>query len=157
MSGGGALQHATVVEIDRRGVLVRGPSGSGKTQLGIELLSRCRLFDVPSALIADDYAFLSSDGETGALLAEVPDRIAGLVELRGFGVVPVGTARHAPRAALALAVTLVPADEAERVADPERSASFQGIALPELLLPRHRPVEAAHAVFGWLGLAERVI
>jgi len=108
MSGGGALQHATVVEIDRRGVLVRGPSGSGKTQLGIELLSRCRLFDVPSALIADDYAFLSSDGETGALLAEVPDRIAGLVELRGFGVVPVGTARHAPRAALALAVVTEP-------------------------------------------------
>lgn len=157
MSDTGALQHATVVEIDHRGVLIRGPSGSGKTALGIELLSRCRIFDIPSALIADDYAFLSRDGESGALIADVPERIAGLIELRGYGIAPVGPARHMPRTVLALAVTLVPAEEAERVADPGRRASFQGIALPELVLPEHRPLSAAHAVFGWLGLAERVI
>lgn len=157
MSGGGALQHATVVEIDHRGVLIRGTSGSGKTMLGIELLSRSRLFDIPSALVADDYVYLSRDGEKPALIADVPDRIAGLIELRGCGVVPVGPARHVPRTQLALVVSLVPGDEAERVADPAARASFHGIALPELVLPEHRSVAAAHAVFGWLGLFERVI
>ncbi|GAB4357747.1 MAG: hypothetical protein Kow0026_18220 [Oricola sp.] len=153
----GALEHGTVVEIDRRGVLIGGPSGSGKTMLALELLSRCRLFGIASALVADDYVFLSRDRATGELVADVPDRIAGLVELRGHGVVPVGPDRHRPRTTLALAVRLVPAEEAERVADPARRAGFRGVELPELVLAERMPVAAAYAVFGWLGLSERVI
>lgn len=157
MSGNGALEHATIVEIDHRGVLIRGPSGSGKTALGIELLSRCRACDIPSALVADDYAFLSRDDGAGVLVAEVPERIAGLIELRGFGIAPVGPDRHVPRTALALAVTLIPEADAERVADPARRAIFQGIGLAELALPERSPISAAFAVLGWLGLSERVI
>jgi HPr kinase/phosphorylase len=157
MTGSGALQHATIVEIDHRGVMICGPSGSGKTVLGLELLSRCRASDIPSALVADDYAFLSRDGESGALVADVPDRIAGLIELRGFGVAPVGPARHVPRTAIALAVALVPEEQAERVADPARRAIFQGVELPELTVPERTPVSAALAILGWLGLSERAI
>jgi HPr kinase/phosphorylase len=157
MSGNGALEHATIVEIDHRGVLIRGPSGSGKTTLGIELLSRCRACDIPSALVADDYAFLSRDEETGALVAEVPERIAGLIELRGFGISSVGPDRYVPKTALVLTVTLMPEADAERVTDSARRAIFQGVGLPELTLPERAPISAAFAVLGWLGLSERVI
>ncbi|QKV19802.1 HPr kinase/phosphorylase [Oricola thermophila] len=157
MTGGGTLEHGTVVEIDGRGVLVRGPSGSGKTALAVELLSRSRACGIPSALVADDYAFLSRDGESEAVIAEVPDRIAGLIELRGCGVVPVGPARHVPRTRLVLSVALVPPEEAERVADPSRRAVICGAELPELALPAGAAVSAAFAVFGWLGLSERII
>lgn len=153
----GALEHATVVEIDHRGVLIRGPSGSGKTALGIELLSRCRACGIPSALVADDYACISRDEKAGGLVAEVPGQIAGLIELRGFGVSPVGADRHVPRTALVLAVSLVPEEDAERVADPARCASFQGIDLPELALPVRSPVSSTLAVLGWLGLADKMI
>ena len=157
MSGDPTLQHASIVEIDRRGILIRGPSGSGKTALAVELLSRARAANVSSALVADDYAFLSRDADTGGLVASVPDGIAGLVELRGFGVVRVGEDRWTPRTRLILSVELVPAGETERVADPDRRASFLDRDLPELALAEHRPVAAAWAVFGWLDLAPRLL
>lgn len=157
MSDDNSLEHATVVEIDRRGVLIRGPSGSGKTSLAIELLFRCRACDIASTLVADDYVFLATDNESGELVATAPERIAGLIELRGFGVTRVGEARHKPQTRLALAVSLVPAAEAERVADPDRRARFEGVSVPELVLSERQPVSAAYAVLGWLGLSQRLL
>ena len=155
--GAGSLEHATVVEIDHRGVLIRGPSGSGKTALAIELLSRCRACDIASALIADDYAFVARNETTGDLVASVPDRIRGLIEFRGLGIVNVGHARWKPDTRLVLSVFLSPPDEADRVADPDRGAIFDGVALPELALLERSPVSCAYAVLGWLGLSERAL
>lgn len=151
------LEHATVVEIDHRGVLVRGHSGSGKTLLALELLSRCRAADIASALVADDYVYLSHQKDTGSLRASVPDGIEGRMELRGFGIAALGDARWKPHTDLTLVVSLVPPAKAERVADPERCAVFEGIALPELACPERQPLSAAYAVLGWLGLAPRLI
>lgn len=151
------LEHATVVEIDNRGVLVRGHSGSGKTLLALELLSRCRAAGIASALIADDYAYLSRDAKSGLLRAAAPEGIEGRVELRGFGIAELGDTRWKPHTGLALAVSLVTPAKAERVADPERRAVFEGVALPELACPERQPLSAAYAVFGWLGLAPRLI
>ena len=157
MSDANSLEHATVIEIDRRGVLIRGPSGAGKTSLAIELLFRCRACDRASALVADDYAFLAPDDKSGELVATAPERIAGLIELRGFGVARVGEARHKPQTRLALAVSLVPETEAERVADPDRRARFAGVSVPELVLCERQPVSAAYAVLGWLGWSPRLL
>lgn len=154
---GSILQHASVVEIDGRGVLIRGPSGAGKTALAIELLFRCRASEIASALVADDQAFLSADDDTGALLAAVPGTIAGLIELRGFGVAPVAASRCKAETRLALCVTLVPAEDSERVADPDRRARLHTVELPELVLPRRQPVCGAYAVLGWLGLSRRLL
>ncbi|MAS06944.1 MAG: serine kinase [Ahrensia sp.] len=151
------LEHATVVEIDRRGVLVRGQSGSGKTLLALELLSRCRAAGIASALVADDYVYLSHHEASGSLRASVPDGIEGRVELRGFGIAALGDTRWKPQTDVALVVSLVPPARAERVADPERRAVFEGVALPELACPERQPLSAAYAVFGWLGLAPRLI
>ncbi|TCD16020.1 HPr kinase/phosphorylase [Oricola cellulosilytica] len=151
------LEHVTVIEIDGRGVMIHGPSGVGKTALALELMHRCRVASVPVALVADDYAFVSGDVDTGCLVAKVPDRIAGLVELRGYGVAAVGPGRHRPETRLALAVALCPADEAERVADPGRHLTLHGVEVPEMALLAGTPASSALAVLGWLGLAASVI
>ena len=102
------LEHATVVEIDHRGVLVRGHSGSGKTLLALELLSRCRAANIASALVADDYVYLSHGEASGSLRAAVPEGIEGRVELRGFGIATLAETRWKPQIDLALVVSLVP-------------------------------------------------
>ncbi|MFZ2102123.1 MAG: HPr kinase/phosphorylase [Oricola sp.] len=155
-AGGSTLEHATVVEIDRRGVLIRGPSGSGKTALAIELLFRCRACDIESALVADDYVYLAGGEETGTLVASAPERTAGLIEFRGFGIVKAGYARHKPKTRVGLSVLLAAPADCDRVADPGRRAVFFGVALPELALPEREPISNAYAVLGCLGLSERV-
>lgn len=155
--GDTTLEHVTVVEIDGRGVMIHGPSGVGKTSLALELIHRCRAASVPVALVADDYAFVSGGVDTGFLVAKVPERIAGLIELRGYGVAAVGPSRHRPETRLALAVALCPGEEAERVADPARHLNLHGVEVPELALLAGSPASSALAVLGWLGLAASVI
>lgn len=157
MSASDRVEHATVVQIDQRGVLIRGPSGAGKTALALELLFRARLCGLKSALVADDCAFLSRRDEDGAVLARVPDSIAGRIELRGFGIAALDPSRWMPETRLALVVSLVTPAATERVANPERRTQLSGEMFPELALPEREPVQAALAVFGWLGLAGRVI
>ena len=152
----GLLEHATVVEIDGRGVILRGPSGAGKTSLALELVQRCRTSGIMAVLVADDYTFLAADPATGRLSSTVPERIAGLVELRGFGIVELPVDRFKRATELSLAVCLTEPGEAERVADPGRMLSLAGVQIPELALPRNSPVSGAYAVLGWLGLAGRL-
>jgi serine kinase of HPr protein (carbohydrate metabolism regulator) len=89
------LLHATAVAIDGLGVLIEGPSGSGKSDLALRLLDR------GAALVADDQVHVARDG--GAVRLACPERIAGLIEVRGLGILRVKPAAEAP---LALCVTL---------------------------------------------------
>jgi HPr kinase/phosphorylase len=113
--------HATAVAIDGRGVLLLGPSGAGKSDLAL------RLIDRGARLIADDRVDLARDGTSVTLSA--PARIAGLLEVRGLGIL-----RYPCVAApLTLAVELVAAETVERL--PERDAElFCGMAIPILRL-----------------------
>ncbi len=83
--------HASCAARDGQGVLLLGPSGSGKSDLLLRLLDRG--FD----LVADDRVELA-DG-----IASVPRALAGLLEVRGLGVVRLP---HVPSARIALAVEL---------------------------------------------------
>ncbi len=94
--------HASCAAREGQGVLLLGPSGSGKSDLLLRLLDRG--FD----LVADDRV----DLEAG--VASAPAAIAGLVEVRGIGVVELP---HIPRAAVVLAVAL---GTGERMPDPAR-------------------------------------
>ena len=80
MTGDPLLIHASCVAIQGVGVLLRGPSGSGKSDLAL------RLIDRGAELVADDY--VHAFAETGGLRVTVPDTIAGLIEVRGIGIVP---------------------------------------------------------------------
>lgn len=120
----GELVHACCVAVRApagwRGVLIRGASGSGKSDLALRLVNR------PGwRLVADDYAHVWASG--GALWARAPERIAGLIEVRGLGVIA------AERRTLSRLVLLVDAAHAsvERFPEPE-TEDLLGVRLPRL-------------------------
>lgn len=92
-------------------MLLLGASGAGKSDLLLRLLDHG--FD----LVADDRVDVV-DG-----VARPPAALAGLLEVRGLGIVRIG---HVPEARLALAVQLVPyqasAPEPSRLPHPARHA-----------------------------------
>lgn len=116
------LVHATSVEIGGHAVLIRGPSGSGKSDLAL------RLIDGGGVLVADDQSTISNDG--GRLFVGVPDTIAGLLEVRGLGVVRVPYRARVP---LALVVELVAPKDVERLPEPS-SAQLLGVMMPRVVL-----------------------
>jgi HPr kinase/phosphorylase len=105
------LIHATAVAVDTaagpRAVLLRGPSGAGKSDLGL------RLIDAGARLVADDQCELRRQGET-AVIARAPAAIAGLIEVRGIGIVRIEPLAEAP---VALIVDLVPQETAPKAID----------------------------------------
>lgn len=114
--------HATCVEIDGVGVLIRGPSGSGKSDLAL------RLLDGDARLVADDRVDLRMRG--GCLMAMPPPAIAGKLEVRGLGIVD---AAWLPEIRLSLLVELKPAETIERLPVPS-SCQLEGVVLPRLEL-----------------------
>lgn len=114
--------HATTVAVDGHGVFLLGPSGSGKSDLAL------RLIDDGARLVADDRTVLTM--EDGQILASPPAAIAGKMEVRGFGIVPMPFEKSVP---LALVVKLVARDEVPRLPEP-MSMEIEGRALPMVLL-----------------------
>ena len=124
------LVHATAIAIDGRAVLLRGPSGAGKSDLAL------RLIDAGARLVADDQVELRRAG--GRVLVRAPAAIAGLVEVRGVGILGLEPLLEA---ALAMCVDLVPSAEVERL--PEiRCENVLGLAVPSIAIS---PFEASAA------------
>jgi serine kinase of HPr protein (carbohydrate metabolism regulator) len=63
-----------------RGALIEGPSGVGKSDLALRALAQ------GFVLVADDRTVSFVSG--GRLYGRAPDALAGLVEVRGVGVLP---------------------------------------------------------------------
>jgi serine kinase of HPr protein (carbohydrate metabolism regulator) len=124
------LVHATAVAIDGGAVLLRGPPGCGKSDLAL------RLIEGGARLIADDQAVLQR--EKNRVIVRAPATIAGLIEVRGVGIVRLDTFPEAP---LALVVDLVPAAQVERLPEP-RCETVLGLAVPLIALA---PFEASAA------------
>ena len=87
--------HASCVAIGGKGVLLLGESGAGKSDLAL------RLIDEGASLVADDRCalFLSR----GKLWARPPQTIAGLLEMRGLGIIALP---HLAKVPIAMAVVL---------------------------------------------------
>jgi serine kinase of HPr protein (carbohydrate metabolism regulator) len=117
--------HATCVAIDGLAVLLMGVSGSGKSDLAL------RLIDRGATLVSDDQTVLTV--VEGILIATPPDPIAGLIEVRGIGIVPLP---YIARATVALAVRL---DEpVMRMPETGLTEVFTGIAIPLLRVDPHQ-------------------
>ena len=81
--------HCTALNVikDGRafGILITGASGSGKSRLALQILHEKTMDWDAVHLIADDQVLLESVG--GALIAKTPPKIAGKIELRGYGII----------------------------------------------------------------------
>ena len=77
--------HGTGLVLGTIGLLLRGPSGAGKSLLALTLLDAAAAGGGHAMLVADDRIDLAID--SGRLVMRTPARIAGLIELRGRGIV----------------------------------------------------------------------
>lgn len=116
------ILRGTCVVVEGQGVLLQGPSGVGKSDLALRLLENgCKL-------VADDYVRI--DVENSDLVARSPPTIAGLLEVRGLGVLSVPFAERAPLKAV---VACVASEMVPRL--PERQfVTIRGVSLPRFAL-----------------------
>lgn len=119
--------HATCIVVEQMGVLLCGPSGSGKSDLAL------RLIDQGAVLVADDQVLLREEGRT--LLAEPPEILAGLLEVRGHGILRFP---HRAPAPVGVAIELVEPAEIERMPD-EQTLNLLGNSIPLYRLSAKEP------------------
>lgn len=127
--------HATCVSIAGHGVLLRGPSGSGKSDLAL------RLIEGGAVLVGDDYcAYHTESGWDGdTLIAVSRPEMAGVLEVRGLGLVRVGHVKEAP---VRLVFDLCPGQTPERM-PPRETVDILGVTLPRLHLDPFQTSAAA--------------
>jgi serine kinase of HPr protein (carbohydrate metabolism regulator) len=119
--------HATAVAIGEQGILIRGPSGSGKSRLALALIESG---EPRATMIADDRVILTA--RDGILFASVPETIAGLLEVRGLGII---RRPFASPVAIRLCVDLVSLADAPRMpTEAESTATLEGISVPRVFI-----------------------
>ena len=128
------LVHGTCLVIGGCGVLILGASGSGKSDLALRLIDQPGRGTGPETmtarLVSDDQVVITRRGER--LLATPPARLAGLIEVRGIGIL---AADYATEAEVALIVRLADARGIERLpAEGGPQAVLLGVAVPEIAI-----------------------
>jgi len=120
--------HASAVLVGARAVLIRGPAAAGKSRLALALIAAGRSGALLFArLVGDDRVHLEVAG--GRLLARPAQALAGLIEVRGVGLLRLPCE---PSAVVGLVVDLAAAD-AVRLPEPaKRKAEIVGISIPRL-------------------------
>ncbi len=127
--------HGTAVRIGDAGLLIRGPSGAGKSLLALQLLDR---FGGKASLISDDRVDLVH--RDGTLQMSPPEAIAGLIELRGRGIIERPFAKEV---GLNLIVDMV--DDLVRMPEPDAfSAELCGLDLPRCFVPSNNRGSFGH-------------
>ena len=126
--------HATCIAIEGRGVLLMGAPGSGKSSLALQLIDQpgMGVTGTPktAVLVADDQVVLNARGNV--IFATAPAALAGLLEIRGIGIVRVPVQAEVP---VSLVVKLMPAATIERLPDPrDAHAVLLGMRLPMVMI-----------------------
>jgi hypothetical protein len=119
-NGAPIVLQASAVAIEGRALLMIGPPGTGKSSLALALIER------GAGLIGDDAVTLTPKG--ARLIASPPPNIAGLIEVRGVGLVRLPLAPPAP---VALMLELG-AGPGERLPDALPRREIAGISVPVL-------------------------
>jgi HPr kinase/phosphorylase len=141
--------HASAVLVGARAVLIRGPSGSGKSLLALELIKAARRDSLLFArVVGDDRVHLQVAG--GRLLVRPAEALAGLIEVRGVGILRLP---HEPSAVVGLVVDFA-ADGARLPEARDRQATIEGISLPRLAVAEGK--EALPRVLALLTCSQQV-
>lgn len=133
--------HATAVAITGRAVLLIGPPESGKSDLAL------RLIDRGATLIADDRVVVTRDGDT--VRAAPPAVLAGLIEIRGVGIVARPWVADVPIALVVDLVTLPPRLPEAATID------LVGVAVPCVALAAFEASSAVKVEFALAALSPR--
>ena len=118
------LVHGTTVACGSAAILLRGKSGAGKSDLALRFLAdqgRWPLAAHERYLVADDQTRLTV--RSGQIIASSPATIAGLLEVRGVGIVSLPAGTSTP---LRLVVDLVPPEMIERMPSPDGAIELLG-------------------------------
>lgn len=126
--------HGTAIAFGNHGVLLRGPSGAGKSGLALRCLALTGgggLPELPGVprLVADDQ--VAVDVRNCSVFLSAPPVIAGLIEVRGVGIVRLPMLESAR---LALVVDLVARNDVERLPEAGRTAQVAGVTVAALRL-----------------------
>jgi serine kinase of HPr protein (carbohydrate metabolism regulator) len=113
--------HLTCVAIGDAGVLIEGASGAGKSDLAL------RLIDRGAVLVSDDYTVVTIEGD--ALIARPPPTLAGKIEVRGVGILPM---EHRAEVRVHLLVTV--SDDPPRLPPVSRTRQIAGVTIREIAL-----------------------
>lgn len=132
--------HGTGLVLGEIGVLLRGPSGAGKSTLSLALLDRWEGRGRDALLVADDRVDLKI--ENGAIFMMAPPQVAGLIELRGRGIV---SRPHRQQAELHLVLDLVP-ELTRMLEEEELQTELLGKVLPRAPIPQAGVVSLGHQI-----------
>lgn len=159
-----ALVHATAIVLGgaarafnasrRAGILILGPSGSGKSDLALRLIA------AGASLVADDQSEVFA--KRGRVHVRAPRRIAGLMEVRGLGIIDLPYTEEAPIAVvvrLVRRVTRLPhpgrwTPPGELAIAPERFPPLLDVVAKEASAPAK--IAAAAAAFAGGAFREKV-
>jgi hypothetical protein len=136
--------HAAAVLIGPKAVLIRGASGAGKSATAWRLIEAGRQGVLPLArLIGDDRVELAA--VHGRLLVRPAQALAGLLEIRGFGIRRLA---YEPVGVVGLVLDLG-APPPERLPSPQAAAAIiDGVWLPRLAVAA--PDAALPAILAFL-------
>ncbi|MBD8066197.1 hypothetical protein IC608_12030 [Devosia sp. PTR5] len=130
--------HGTGLVLGSCGVLLRGLSGAGKSVLALALLERWEARGQAALLVSDDRVDLVE--EAGHLVMVAPPQLAGLIELRGRGIV---SRPHQARSPLHLVIDLVP-DFARMLEEDALETELLGHVLPRAPVPQAGVIALGH-------------
>lgn len=126
--------HACLLELYGMGTLLMGDSGIGKSEISLDLIKRGH------RLVADDMVEISLI--RGALVGKCPDVLAGMMEVRGIGVIDVGRMfginSMKTSSMIDYAISLVPFDKSkpmERLGMRNDHIEILGVKRPMVELP----------------------
>lgn len=132
--------HGTGLVLGEIGVLLRGPSGAGKSTLSLALLDRWEGRGLDALLVADDRVDLVE--AAGTIMMVAPPNLAGLIELRGRGIV---SRPHRHETQLHLVLDLVP-ELTRMVEEEELQTELLGQVLPRAPIPQAGVVSLGHQI-----------